>query len=120
MDWNEAALIKNDPGTYRGTVVGVSFVPGYPQNLQALKKTVDVNGPLGAVIKRAPENQYDSNACEVWVDGQIFIGHLSRDLAAEIAPKLDSGSVAAMWITSIGYANNDQSKPGAGFYLKVV
>lgn len=96
-----------------GNVVGVTFVDGYPKSLISLASKV----PVSAVIKRNPNNRYDSNACEVWVEGKM-IGHLAKDVAAELAPQLDSGVEYEMTIRSIGFANGDMTKPGASYWIK--
>lgn len=49
-----------------------------------------------------------------------MIGHLAKELAAELAPQLDSGVEFDIQIVSIGFANNDPSKPGASFHIRKV
>lgn len=91
---------------FSAKVVGVSFVPGYPGNLHRLSEVSDrarLDGePLAVVLKRNPDNQYDSNAIEVHVpaigDGG-FIGHLTRPIAARMAPELDRGE---RWLAEVG------------------
>lgn len=119
MDWNEAKNLNSgwDSSIIGDKVVGVTFAAGYPHNLIQLKSQLEKNGPLKAVLHRSPENQYDKNACEVWVDGKM-IGHLSKELAATVAPRLDLDANYEMNITSIGFANEDPTKPGAGFQLR--
>lgn len=67
-------------------VVGMSFVPGYPAILEGLKPDVE----YFAELHRNPANEYDTNAIEVHV-GHVMVGHLPRDVAARLAPALDSG-----------------------------
>jgi hypothetical protein len=54
------------------------------------------------VLIRAPDNQHDANAIEVWWRNAIRIGHLPRELAAEMAPLLDAGALARAYVTSPG------------------
>ena len=91
---------------FSAKVVGVSFVPGYPDNLHRLSAASDAarlsGEPLAAILKRNPQNQYDPNAVEVHVpalgDGG-FIGHLTRPIVARIAPEMDAGDV---WLAEVG------------------
>ena len=43
-----------------------------------------------AAIVRDPENLYDSNAVAVWIDGQVLVGHLPRNVAAQFTHRLES------------------------------
>lgn len=79
-------------------VVGVSFVPGYPDNLYALvdhDRAVQSRGErLAAILVRRPDNPYDANAVEVHIPAlgrMAMIGHVDRDNAARLAPHLDAG-----------------------------
>lgn len=78
-------------------VVGLTFQDGYPETIHQLR---DITEPgflaqdesVAVVLKRDPENQYDSNAVEVHVPAlDQMVGHLSREIAARLAPKLDEG-----------------------------
>lgn len=115
--WDDLDTLSHSDDVY-GKVVGVTFVNGYPDNLISLQKSVTEKG-LQATIRRNPNNKYDTNACEVWVDEE-FIGHLPRDIAEEVAPQIDKGIGTELTITSIGFANDDPTKPGAGFRLKLI
>jgi hypothetical protein len=89
-------------------VVGLTFVPGYPENVLALvadhelaqaRETGFVNdggaSVLRVLLRRNPENEHDENAIEVHAPtlgrGRTMIGHVPRDLAAKLAPSLDRG-----------------------------
>lgn len=65
-------------------VVGVTY-----DGIQSILPRLHAGMPLKLV--REPSNQYDKNAVAVWCNGKK-IGHLSRDLAADIAPLMDSGT----------------------------
>jgi hypothetical protein len=87
-------------------VVGVSFVPGYPDNLHRLSAASDearrLGEPLTALLKRNPDNPYDANAIEVHVPSLGeggFIGHLTRPIVARMAPEMDAGDV---WLAEVG------------------
>lgn len=87
------------PSPFSTKVVGVSFVPSYPDNLLALDQSQQeaqtLGEPLVAVLVRNPANQYDSNAIEVHVPALgsewAMIGHLTRPIAARLAPGMDAG-----------------------------
>ena len=52
----------------------------------------EIDEPLELV--RRPENDYDTNAIEVWFRNQQYqLGHIPRDLAAQLAPLLDKGVI---------------------------
>lgn len=82
-------------------VVGVSFVDGYPDNLQVLSDAirdapVDLPGEgVSAILIHNPDNQADPNAVEVHVPAlgeYARIGFLTRPVAARLAPELDAGT----------------------------
>jgi hypothetical protein len=81
-------------------VVGVTFAPGWPDSLYALEAAA-LKAELGlaggaesipALLRRNPANEIDPNAIEVHVPSiGHMIGHLPAQLAARIAPRMDSG-----------------------------
>lgn len=84
---------------FAAKVVGVSFVDAYPDNLLALDQTAataEQRGErLAVVFVRNPDNQFDANAIEVHVPalGELgMLGHLTRPIAARLAPELDAGT----------------------------
>lgn len=90
------SIIKSEFST---RVRGVSFAPGYPDNITVLDQVAAEahrsGEPLVVVLKRNPANEYDANAIEVHVpalgDEYGMIGHLTRPIAARLAPEMDSG-----------------------------
>lgn len=66
------------------TLMGSSFISGAGQLIDKLKPA----SPL--TLKRQPENKADTNAVLVVLAGTRALGWLPRQLAAEIAPLLDS------------------------------
>ena len=74
-------------------VAGESFRPGYPHNLLRLADVLDeIDGPewVGAVLRRDPNNAYDSHAIEVHVpSGEIgHVGFVPSELARN--PRADA------------------------------
>jgi len=77
-------------------VVGMTFVEGYPSFVHNLRELVDgltwQDEPIPVVFVRNPDNEHDPNAVEVHVPALgIMIGHVSRQIAARLAPSLDEG-----------------------------
>jgi hypothetical protein len=101
-------------------VVGVSFVPAHPDNLWALDRAqieADTQGePLTVILVRNPENAYDSNAIEVHVpalgERWAMIGHLTRPIAARMAPEMDAGVRWAAEVVSVLIDPNHLDNPG--------
>ena len=107
------------PSPFTAKVVGVSFVPGYPGNLHRLNEMV--NGAHEApelptvVLKRNPDNPYDSNAVEVHVPAlgeHGMIGHMERPLAARLAPDMDAGGRWVAGIEAVLIDPDHEDRPG--------
>lgn len=95
-------------------VAGVSFIPGYPDNLYSLSEELLQNPDLQIVaeLRRNPENPYDSNAIEVWANSSSMVGHLPRETAAKIAPLLDSGVNYQAIIHWVRISSDNSHNPG--------
>ncbi len=101
-------------------VVGVSFVPAYPDNLLALEQaSVDANQSgeaLAVILVRNPNNAYDGNAIEVHIpalgEDWAMIGHLERPIAARMAPDIDAGQVWAAQIETVLINPEHLDRPG--------
>lgn len=101
-------------------VVGVTFVPAYPDNLWALDRSAveaERDGePLTVVLVRNPDNEHDANAIEVHVpalgDEWGMIGHLTRPIAARLAPEIDDGVRWAAQVESVLIDQDHIDRPG--------
>lgn len=110
---------------FSAKVVGVSFVPGYPDNLHRLSAASDearrLGEPLAVVLKRNPKNQYDPNAIEVHVpslgDGG-FIGHLTRPIVARMALEMDAGDVWGAEVGDVLIDPDHMDRPGISINCK--
>lgn len=92
-------------------VVGVTFVPAYPDNILGLKTGTQVS------LVRNAKNPYDGNAVEVRLDGEM-LGHLPKDIAAKVAPILDSGATyAAASIYTVRISPENPRNPGLSILL---
>jgi hypothetical protein len=67
-------------------------------------------------LVREPENKYDSNAIRVEI-ADLFMGHIPKEVAKELAPLIDSGSVYEAAFVGI---NRHPSKPLVGITVKIV
>jgi hypothetical protein len=108
-------------------VVGVTFVPGYPDNLLKLEEMcrgLDLaSESLPVVLVRNPLNEHDPNAIEVHMPAmdQIgMIGHLPAEMAARLAPELDAGVhwLAELFQVLINFSHMD--RPGISVRLQRV
>lgn len=118
------------PSLFKTKVVGVSFVPGYPDNMYALGSlamerylsepgeiftTETTAEPIPAILIRNPDNEFDSNAIEVHVPSlgdNTMIGHLARGVAAKVAPLMDSGDELAASIYLVAVHPDHPENPG--------
>ncbi|MEE7478754.1 HIRAN domain-containing protein [Methylobacterium hispanicum] len=54
------------------------------------------------VVVRAPDNEHDGNAVEVWWRNDVRIGHLPRGVAREVAPAMDAGLSLRAYVSDPG------------------
>lgn len=79
-------------------VVGVTF-----DNRQRHIRRMSVGDTVK--LEREPNNQYDSNAIKVINSDGYQIGHISRELACNMAPRMDSGVIYNATVTAITGTN---------------
>ena len=133
---------------FSAKVVGVSFVEGYPDNLHELNRLTNPPGlkhyqangeaaqdmldsslredvealmewtPPKAAFVRNPDNEYDENAIEVHVEGVGMIGHLTRPIAARLAPELDAGQVWLAQVEEVLIDPDHMDRPGISINCK--
>lgn len=106
---------------FSAKVVGVSFVDGYPQNLldlhDIMQESTQITGdePFPAILRRNPDNEYDSNAIEVHapvLGTRGLLGHLTRPIAARLAPELDRNVRWAAEIEAVLIEPSALNQPG--------
>lgn len=119
-------------------VVGVTFCEGYPGNLHRLREIVEeryesdgegrwaavedweegepVGEPIPVNLIRNPENEHDENAVEVHVPvlGRYgtMIGHIPRELAARLAPRMDEAIPFSTVIKAVYVDPAHEDRPG--------
>ena len=95
---------------YRATIRGESH---YQPQLRALQRR---SREWTAVLVREPGNRYDPNAVAVHIDGQC-IGHLAREDAAELAPRLDALLRGRVLVTFDALlCGGDRERPNIGVF----
>jgi hypothetical protein len=122
------APIRTVPATFDVRTVGVSFAPGYPENLHrldAMVKDADFwNGePISAVLVREPDNEFDANAIAVHVPGlgeDAAIGHIPREVARKLAPIIDGGTQHHVAVAGVVIHPDHAERPGVWISVKAV
>lgn len=115
---------RNMAAAFSAKVVGVSFVPAYPDNLYALDRSAieaeHQGEALTVILKRNPDNAYDPNAIEVHVpalgEEWAMIGHLTRPIAARMAPEMDAGVRWAARVESVLIDPKYLDRPGISIH----
>lgn len=74
--------------TLKCTVVGLNYRVTVGEQYELAKSV-----PQYALLEREPSNMYDGNAIQVKMMGDRHIGYIPKDVAASLAPKLDSGDI---------------------------
>lgn len=74
--------------TLKCAVVGINYRVPVQEQYELAEKV-----PLFALLVREPNNMYDENAIQVRISGETHLGYVPRDMAAALAPKLDSGDI---------------------------
>jgi hypothetical protein len=98
----------------RFKAAGVSFAKGYPQNLLHVYES----GSIHAVLKRQPDNPYDSNAIRIiCVAAGGSIGHVPREIAEWLAPIMDSGTKIKASLEEVLVNPEHPNRPGAQIRL---
>jgi hypothetical protein len=111
-------------------VVGLTFVPSYPDNLMRVDTLVteaqkaslgwssesQVSQEVGVLLVRNPANEHDENAVEVHVPSlgrsESMIGHVPRDLAERLAPSLDRGDRWSAHVGAVLVTPEHPDRPG--------
>jgi hypothetical protein len=100
-------------------VVGVSFIPGYPDNIHNIRKAMEEGHKVSVDLVRNPHNMYDSNAIEVRTLGRM-LGHLPREIAAKLAPLMDAGKQYKATVYQVRVSPDNPSNPGMDILLDEV
>lgn len=90
-------------------IVGTSF---RGNDLTELSKEAQLT------LKREPENQFDSNAIAIYSDVD-HIGYIKKELAAELAPKMDKGTKITAKISEITGGTEDKKNIGINIRLVI-
>lgn len=105
------------------TVVGVTFVPSYPNNVLAVERSIFEEGECPVYCMRERDNPEDPNAVRVialpkspaherWV-----LGHIPRDVAARMAPEMDAnGTGWRGWVEQV--RSRTMERPGVSIIVE--
>lgn len=104
---------------FKVKAVGVTFSDDYPKNLYRIKDRLEntPGGLIPAQLVREPDNEYDSNAVAVHIDGET-IGHLPAPVAAKIAPHLDDNEPWHATVTDILITPGEEHQPGMNLSVR--
>jgi hypothetical protein len=95
-------------GQFHSKLAGVTAKNNDGKNRQNYIRTY-CKPEMALILKREPDNPYDSNAVAVWINAKTFfffssevqIGYLNSDIAGEIARHIDGGGIVKAKITEI-------------------
>lgn len=127
------------PPRFSSSVVGVSFLPTYPDILYRIEwvwaerrlfteAIPDGDGMPGegvpAVLIRNPDNEHDPNAIQVHVPAIVddtwenaMIGHLPANIARRLAPRMDAGVGTRVWVHGLRIHTNHPDRPGIDVHV---
>lgn len=101
-------------------IVGMTFVPGYPDYVHNIRRAMESQRKEITVdLVRNPNNQYDSNAIEVRSLGRM-VGHLPREVAANLAPLMDTGKQYKATIYQVRVSPENPNNPGMDILLEML
>ncbi len=98
--WDELVSIEGGRPWTETAIAGLQFYDYGQPGLSGAPISPALGDRL--VLVRAPDNAHDANAVEVWWRNDIRIGHLPRELAADMAPLLDAGASCRAYVSSPG------------------
>lgn len=125
MDWNDVKANQDSGETFNlipegmelVRVVGVSFIDDYPTNLHRLAIVhTHRRSDIEVALVRNPNNPYDNNAIEVRYMGYMT-GHLSKEVAATVAPLLDVGAEITATVFQVRISPENPNNPGLDLLL---
>jgi len=125
------------PSDFHAKVVGMTFVPGYPDNVYALRDlgTTESDDDLfgddlldedaGSVeipltMRRNPQNPHDENAIEVHapqLGDASMLGHVPATIAARLAPHLDQNQEWNIFLERVAVVPGKESNPGLHIHI---
>jgi hypothetical protein len=111
-------------GTFHSKVAGVSELNSDGSNRQKYINAF-ARSATPLILKREPNNPYDSNAVAVWLKARallfftsdVQIGYLSAEVAGEIARYLDKGGTVSATITEV--TGGGRGKPTRGVNILI-
>jgi hypothetical protein len=99
-------------------VAGINHVGICDEPRQKIIATLHHDEPIYLV--RMPNNPHDPNAVALFRGNGEDIGYLTRELAAEIAPRLDQGSPVTATVEAVEPFETEAGRPLLGVRLLIV
>lgn len=103
-------------------VAGVTFVDGYPDNLHDLRGMDEGRNPhehIAAVLIRAASEKYP-DAIEVHVPAVGRIGSVPADIAAILAPAIDTGETWGAFVEGVFVNPDHPDRPGVSVTCNLI
>lgn len=95
---------------------GVTFMPGYPDNLHRLHGLAlaawGAGESVACVLIRNPDNPVDRNAIEIHVPSIGHVGMVPGEIAYRLAPKLDAGLQVQAAVIGVAINLDHTERPG--------
>lgn len=79
--------------------------------------------PVSVLLIRNPENEFDENAVQVhvpWLGRRSMIGHIDKNRAAALAPRMDAGWEYAARIVSVNVLPEKPEQPGITIEIELI
>lgn len=112
----EILMEKQEEKSFYSKVAGVTKNNKNGTSRQELLKKCQTKDRLQLI--RDPENPYDKNAIKVCLATGEQIGFLRRELAEELAPKLDSGKKIEAFVSEV--TGGEEDKFTLGCNIKII
>ena len=108
---DEVHVVSTD-GAQLIRVAGVSFRPGYPDNLTSLVDRYPDGQVIPVVLEREPSNPYDERAVKVLIEGE-HVGYVPKAINAPITEALDAGEAFTCRVEEVPISKKGgASRPG--------
>lgn len=98
-------------------VNGVSFRPGYPDNLLGLKSRHPEGKDIPVRLEREPNNRFDPNAVKVMIGGD-HVGYIPKAFNTPIQTDMDAGHQFVCRVDEVLILPAKPRQPGLTIYVK--
>lgn len=113
----DETCIDGRDGSQLIRLAGVSFRPGYPDNLLNLGDKYPDGEIIPVTLEREPDNKYDVNAIKVLI-GEEFIGYIPKALNPPIQEAMDRGEAFTCRVEEVLVLPSKPRQPGIIIHVK--